>query len=62
LVVDRAENEGGDGHIEAVVLERQILGWGSQEQRVWRMFLESPLQLSRAGFRGDLRLVVPSFH
>ena len=26
LVVDRAQDEGGDGDVEAVVLERQILG------------------------------------
>src|SRR5437588_6215811 len=44
LVIDGAEHERGDDHVEAVVLERQILGGGTHDRgRCW-MFPQPPLQ------------------
>jgi hypothetical protein len=52
LVVDCAQDEGGDDHVEAVVLEREILGGGAQEPNLRRTVRQSLLQAAHHGFLG----------
>ena len=56
LVVDRAEHEGGDGDVEALVLERELLGGATDELRTRPLLIDPALQpgdhrLHRLGHR-----------
>src|SRR5207253_4260153 len=49
LVVHRAKDEGRDGDVEALVLEGQVLGRRTEEERRGRALAEPPLQSAHHG-------------